>query len=58
MFYVMPFFIIDVVIKQVDWDTSKAREKLRRDIEGHAVYVRNEKLSELSADFEVCKNVF
>lgn len=48
------FFVeIDVVIKQADWDTSKTREKLRRDIETHTLSVRSAKLSELSAYHEV-----
>ncbi|XXG68016.1 hypothetical protein AAC387_Pa06g1216 [Persea americana] len=42
----------DVAIKQADWDTSKVREKLRRDIEAHATSVRNTKLSEMIADYE------
>jgi len=46
-----------VVIKQADWDTSKIQEKLRRDIEAHVLSVRSAKLSELSADYEVNKNL-
>ncbi|XP_020272655.1 protein ROOT HAIR DEFECTIVE 3-like [Asparagus officinalis] len=42
----------DVVIKHADWDASKVREKLQRDIEAHAVSVRSTKLSELSAACE------
>lgn len=58
MLSIISFFIVDVVIKQADWDTSKAREKLRRDIEGHAVSVRSAELSELSAYYEVLKMFF
>ncbi|KAH7666188.1 RHD3/Sey1 protein [Dioscorea alata] len=42
----------DVAIKQADWDTSKVREKLRRDIEAHATSVRTAKLEELKAEYE------
>lgn len=49
----MSSFLTDVAIKQADWDTSKVREKLRRDIEAHATSVRNTKLSEMIADYEV-----
>lgn len=49
----MSSFLTDVAIKQADWDTSKVREKLRRDIEAHAASVRNMKLSEMIADYEV-----
>uniref|UniRef100_A0ACD5XR37 Uncharacterized protein n=1 Tax=Avena sativa TaxID=4498 RepID=A0ACD5XR37_AVESA len=39
----------DAVIKQADWDYSKMLEKVRRDIEDHAVSVRERKLSELTS---------
>ncbi|GLT59945.1 hypothetical protein SLA2020_327380 [Shorea laevis] len=42
----------DAVIKQANWDASKVREKLRRDIDGHASSVRGAKLSELVANCE------
>ncbi|KAL3520395.1 hypothetical protein ACH5RR_018544 [Cinchona calisaya] len=42
----------DAVIKQADWDASKIREKLHRDIEAHASSLRTEKLSQLIAKFE------
>ncbi|KAK7402264.1 hypothetical protein VNO78_14390 [Psophocarpus tetragonolobus] len=37
----------DVVIEIANWDTSKVREKLRRDIDAHVTSVRASKLSEL-----------
>lgn len=42
----------DAAIQQANWDSAKAREKLRRDIETHATSVRTEKLSELKANYE------
>ncbi|XP_077226524.1 protein ROOT HAIR DEFECTIVE 3 homolog 2-like isoform X2 [Tasmannia lanceolata] len=42
----------DVAIRQSDWDASKARDKLRRDIKAHAASVRSAKLSELVAYYE------
>ncbi|MED6123013.1 Cell wall protein rhd3 [Stylosanthes scabra] len=42
----------DVVIELADWDTSKVREKLRRDIDAHVASVRAEKLSELTSLYE------
>uniref|UniRef100_A0ACD6A273 Uncharacterized protein n=1 Tax=Avena sativa TaxID=4498 RepID=A0ACD6A273_AVESA len=39
----------DAVIKQADWDYSKMLEKVRRDIEDHAVSMRERKLSELTS---------
>ncbi|XP_048331744.2 protein ROOT HAIR DEFECTIVE 3 [Ziziphus jujuba] len=42
----------DAVIQQANWDTSKVREKLRRDIDAHIASVRAAKLSELTALYE------
>ncbi|MED6109214.1 Cell wall protein rhd3 [Stylosanthes scabra] len=42
----------DVVIEVADWDTSKAREKLRREIDAHVASVRAAKLSELTTTYE------
>ncbi|KAK7349247.1 hypothetical protein VNO77_06459 [Canavalia gladiata] len=42
----------DVVIEQTNWDTSKVREKLRRDIDAHVVAVRAAKISELTSSYE------
>ncbi|XAR56145.1 hypothetical protein NMG60_11036501 [Bertholletia excelsa] len=42
----------DVAIQQANWDSSKVREKLSRDMEAHASSVRNAKLSEIVANFE------
>ena len=43
----------DASLKQADWDTSKIREKLHRDIEAHASSVCSAKLSEMTAKYEV-----
>ncbi|KAG4931279.1 hypothetical protein JHK84_048271 [Glycine max] len=43
----------DVVIEQTNWDTSKVREKLLRDIDGHVAIVRATKISELTSSYEV-----
>lgn len=42
-----------VVIDQANWDSSKVREKLSRDIEAHLESVRTAKLSELTSTYEV-----
>ncbi|CAN6545844.1 unnamed protein product [Malus baccata var. baccata] len=42
----------DAAIQQANWDASKAREKLRRDIDAHASSVRSAKLAELNANYE------
>ncbi|KAL3616756.1 hypothetical protein CASFOL_039150 [Castilleja foliolosa] len=42
----------NAAIDQANWDTSKIREKLHRDIEAHAYFVRSEKLSEVIAEYE------
>lgn len=42
----------DATVQQATWDSSKTREKLRRDIDNHATSVRAMKLSEISAQFE------
>ncbi|KAK4772079.1 hypothetical protein SAY86_013854 [Trapa natans] len=42
----------DVVIEQAKWDTSKVREKLKRDIDAHITDVREAKLSELTTAYE------
>lgn len=44
---------VDAIIKQADWDVSKLRDKLCRDIEEQAAFICNEKLSELIAKYEV-----
>ncbi|CAD6267066.1 unnamed protein product [Miscanthus lutarioriparius] len=38
----------DAIIKQANWDCSKILEKVRRDIEDHALSIRESKLSELT----------
>lgn len=45
---------VDATIEQVDWDTSKIRDKLRRDIDAHLASVRSAKISQLNALYEVC----
>lgn len=45
--------IADAVIEQANWDTSKVRDKLRRDIDAHISSVRDAKLSELTTFYEV-----
>ncbi|CAN0854944.1 Protein ROOT HAIR DEFECTIVE 3 homolog 2 [Linum grandiflorum] len=42
----------DALLKQADWDTSKIREKLHRDIEAHASSISSAKLSEITAKYE------
>ncbi|OIW11845.1 hypothetical protein TanjilG_31595 [Lupinus angustifolius] len=42
----------DVVIEQANWDASKVREKLQRDIDAHVASVRAEKISELTSTYE------
>ncbi|KAI4329155.1 hypothetical protein L6164_021448 [Bauhinia variegata] len=42
----------DVIIEQANWDTSKVREKLQRDIHAHVDSVREAKLSELTSSYE------
>ncbi|XP_050384545.1 protein ROOT HAIR DEFECTIVE 3-like [Argentina anserina] len=42
----------DAVIQQADWDTSKVRDKLNRDIEAHIDSVRAAKLSEITSLYE------
>ena len=45
--------IADAVVQQANWDTSKIRDKLRRDIDAHVTTVRDAKLSELTTLYEV-----
>ncbi|TQD91261.1 hypothetical protein C1H46_023187 [Malus baccata] len=42
----------DAAIQQANWVASKAREKLRRDIDAHASSVRSAKLAELNSNYE------
>ncbi|CAJ1950959.1 unnamed protein product [Sphenostylis stenocarpa] len=42
----------DVVVEQTNWDTSKVREKLLRDIDAHIANVRATKISELTSSYE------
>ncbi|XP_077212329.1 protein ROOT HAIR DEFECTIVE 3-like [Tasmannia lanceolata] len=44
--------VADAAIKQANWDSSKVREKLRRDIDAHVASVRAAKLSELNSLYE------
>ncbi|ESW07547.1 hypothetical protein PHAVU_010G139100 [Phaseolus vulgaris] len=43
---------VDIVIEQTNWDTSKVRDKLLRDIEAHVATVRAAKISELTSSYE------
>ncbi|KAJ8645042.1 hypothetical protein MRB53_006790 [Persea americana] len=47
----------DVAIDQANWDSSKVREKLQRDIDAHVASVRATKLSGLVAQYEKHLNV-
>ncbi|WJX27472.1 hypothetical protein P8452_16285 [Trifolium repens] len=40
----------DACVRQANWDASKARDKLRRDIDSHALCVHNEKLLEITTN--------
>ncbi|TQE09784.1 hypothetical protein C1H46_004558 [Malus baccata] len=42
----------DAAIQQTNWDASKVREKLRLDIDAHALSVRGTKLAELNSNYE------
>ncbi|XP_042945155.1 protein ROOT HAIR DEFECTIVE 3 homolog 2-like isoform X2 [Carya illinoinensis] len=42
----------DATIRQANWDASKVREKLLRDVDAHASSVRSAKLSEMMANYE------
>ncbi|KAG9455655.1 hypothetical protein H6P81_000163 [Aristolochia fimbriata] len=42
----------DATIQLANWDSSKVRDKLRRDIDAHVVSVRDSKLSELKSLYE------
>ncbi|GAB4842527.1 Cell wall protein rhd3 [Ancistrocladus abbreviatus] len=44
------------IIRQANWDTSKAKDKLFREIEAHIASVRAAKLSELTARYEAKLN--
>ena len=43
----------DAVVELANWDSSKVRDKLRRDIDAHVASVRAAKLSELTSSYEV-----
>ena len=43
----------DAIIDQANWDSSKLRDKLRRDMDAHVASVRVAKLSELTTVYEV-----
>ncbi|XP_074579536.1 protein ROOT HAIR DEFECTIVE 3-like [Curcuma longa] len=42
----------DVIISRAEWDASKVREKLYRDVTAHAHTLRNQKISELTKRYE------
>ncbi|OIW09003.1 hypothetical protein TanjilG_05979 [Lupinus angustifolius] len=43
----------DIIIEVANWDTSKVREKLQRDIDAHVASVHSAKMSELTSSYEV-----
>lgn len=43
----------DAVIEQANWDTSKTRSKLIRDLDEYITSVRDAKLAELTCSYEV-----
>ncbi|KAK9726960.1 hypothetical protein RND81_05G248600 [Saponaria officinalis] len=47
----------DSVVEQANWDTSKVRAKLVRDLEEHITSVREAKLAEFTSHFEAKLNV-
>lgn len=51
--HISGYYLADATIQQVNWDPSKVKDKLKRDIEAHVVSVRATKLSELCATYEV-----
>lgn len=53
MFCADQIILADVVIQQANWDSSKVRDKLRRDIDSHVAAVCTAKLSELTNLYEV-----
>ncbi|XP_020976737.1 protein ROOT HAIR DEFECTIVE 3 homolog 2 isoform X2 [Arachis ipaensis] len=42
----------DAAVRQASWDASRVRDKLRRDIDSHAMSVRDAKLSAIMNNFE------
>ncbi|MBA0552018.1 hypothetical protein Golob_022861, partial [Gossypium lobatum] len=46
----------DAVVELANWDSSKVRDKLRRDIDAHVASVRAAKLSELTSSYEAKLN--
>lgn len=54
-FQIVTFYALlsDAAIRQANWDASKVRDKLRRDIDAHASSVHSAKLSEMMAIYEV-----
>ncbi|KAI4387362.1 hypothetical protein MLD38_005200 [Melastoma candidum] len=42
----------DAIIQQAKWDTSKVKEKFRRDVDAHIASVRADKLSDLTKEYE------
>lgn len=44
---------LDAVIEQANWDTSKVKDKLRREIDAHIASVQSAKISGLTKSYEV-----
>ncbi|XP_043705636.1 protein ROOT HAIR DEFECTIVE 3-like [Telopea speciosissima] len=49
--------LADAAIEQANWDSSRVRDKLRRDIDAHVASVRAAKLAEITALYESKLNV-
>ena len=47
------FLLSDAAVIQANWDASRVREKLQRDMDAHASSVCSAKLSELNVNYEV-----
>lgn len=43
----------DAAIEQANWDSSKVKDKFKRDLDAHIAAVRAAKLSELTTLYEV-----
>ncbi|KAK2983810.1 hypothetical protein RJ640_008486 [Escallonia rubra] len=46
----------DAIVKQANWESSKVRDKLRRDMDAHVAAIRTAKLSELTTSYEAKLN--
>lgn len=46
-------YFVDAIIDQAKWDSSRVRDKLRRDVDAHITEVRSAKLTEVTTLYEV-----